>query len=150
MSTLIRETRAETFVSATTIDLVGDAMITEFEPDWDARPLISADPDGDGACIMTGHEIGYMTVTLQLWDADPPPQASEAWEASGETSVFWASAFIDFSSDLEDEDPACRLDVPHPAPLRLRVHARHLGRQDPLPAGAEPEEYLIQVWPEGT
>jgi hypothetical protein len=68
-------------VDATTIDLAGQDLVVEFEPEWDSNALVEVDPDGDGARILTGQEIGTIHVTMQLWDDTPPlPEDLDTWQ----------------------------------------------------------------------
>ncbi|WP_433178187.1 hypothetical protein [Actinoallomurus sp. CA-150999] len=146
MPTLIRRTSAEVWVDASTVDLAGEDLVTEFEPDWTTTGLVDADPDGDGACVICGQEIGDIAVTAELWD-DAPPPAADDWQDVAEVSVAWRSAFLDSGTTGSGDDPAQRLELPGPGDYRLRVHGRNRDDGDPRRDGDPVEEYLIQVWP---
>ncbi|WP_171165564.1 hypothetical protein [Streptomyces sp. I05A-00742] len=151
MAQLIQGTTAQSvFVDASTIDLVGEDLVVEFQPEWNCNALVEADPDGDGARVLCGQEIGSVTVTAQLWDALPPlPDDLDHWQDIAEVSVAWRSPFIDFSASDEGNcgDPAKRLELPGPGDYRLRVHGRNRDDGDPRGDGDPVEEYLIQMWP---
>ncbi|TDD21598.1 hypothetical protein [Nonomuraea diastatica] len=120
--------------------------MTEFEWDMTATGLVEADPDGDGARILCGQEIGYIVVTAELWD-DAPPLTADGWQDVAEVSVAWRSAFMDFASTYGSENPAKQLELPGPGDYRLRVHGCNRDDGDPRDNGDPIEEYLIQVWP---
>ncbi|MEV6911235.1 hypothetical protein [Amycolatopsis sp. NPDC051071] len=146
MPTLIRRTSAEVWVDASTVDLTGESLVTEFEPDWTATGLVDADPDGDGARILCGQEIGDIVVTTELWD-DAPPLTADGLQDVAEVSIAWRSAFMDFGTTDSGEDPTKRLEVPGPGDYRLRVHGHNRDDGDPREDDDPAEEYLIQVWP---
>jgi hypothetical protein len=146
MPTLIHRASAEVGVDASAIDLTGESLVTEFEPDWTATGLVDADLDGDGARIARGQEIGGIAVAAELWDAAPPP-TPDGWQDVAEVSVAWQSAFMDFGTTGSGEDPAKRLEMPGPGDYRLRVHGRNRDDGDPREDDDPVEEYLIQVWP---
>jgi hypothetical protein len=143
---LHRATAPQVHVDATTIDLAGEELVVEFEPQWTANALVEADPDGDGARILCGQEIGSVAVTAELWAVTPPLDA-EGWQDVSEVSVMWRSAFIDFGTTGQGDDPNKRLDLPGPGDYRLRVHGRNRDDGDPRGDSDPVEEYLIQVWP---
>jgi hypothetical protein len=145
LPTLLRHASAEVFVDASTVDLTGESLYTEFEADWTATGLVDADPDGDGARVVCGQEIGDILVTAELWDGSPPP-AADGWQDVAEVSVAWRSAFLDFGT-TDGDDPAKRLELPGPGDYRLRVHGRNRDDGDPREDDDPREEYLIQVWP---
>jgi hypothetical protein len=64
-----------------------------------------------------------------------------------EVSATWRSAFIDFGTTDQGDDPSKRLDLPGPGDYRLRVHGRNRDDGDPRDDSDSVEEYLIQVWP---
>lgn len=146
MPTLIRRASADVWVDASTVDLTGESLVTEFEPDWTATGLVDADPEGDGARILCGQEIGDVVVTAELWD-DAPPLNADGWQDVAEVSVSWRSAFIDFGTTDSGDDPAKQLELPGPGDYRLRVHGHNRDDGDPRGDGDPVEEYLIQVWP---
>ncbi|MGW1194853.1 hypothetical protein ACWD4B_03170 [Streptomyces sp. NPDC002536] len=147
MPSLIRQTFATVVVDASTVDLAGDELVVEFEPEWTGNGLVEADPAGDGARILCGQEIGTVAVTAQLWDGAPPPADDlDTWQDAAEVSVAWRSPFIDFGTTGEGDDPAHRLGLPGPGTYRLRVHGRHRDDGDPRGDDEPMEEYLIQVW----
>jgi hypothetical protein len=136
VSSLIRETTTPVFISASTIDLAGEASVTEVEPDFETRALLQVDPDGDGARILTTQEIGTMNVTLQLWDAEPPTRTPRDWEDVAEADVEWKSGFLDMTTDGDDwGNPANRIDLAAPGPVRIRVHGRGRNLGDRRPEG---------------
>ncbi|MEU1385624.1 MULTISPECIES: hypothetical protein [unclassified Nonomuraea] len=146
MPTLIRRASGQVFVDASTVDLTGEDLVTELEWDMTATGLVQADPDGDGARIVCGQEIGDIGVTAELWDA-APPLTTDGWQDVAEVSVVWRSAFMDFATTDGGENPAEQLELPGPGDYRLRVHGRNRDDGDPRDDGAPVEEYLIQVWP---
>ncbi|MFI7445829.1 hypothetical protein [Nonomuraea indica] len=133
-------------MDASTVDLAGESLVTEFEPDWTVTGLVDADPDGDGARILCGQEIGDIVITAELWD-DSPPSTMDAWQDVAEVSVAWRSAFMDFGTTDSGEDPTKRLELLGPGDYRLRVHGRNRDDGDPRRDDDAVEEYLIQVWP---
>ncbi|MGP3915975.1 NUDIX domain-containing protein [Nonomuraea sp. 10N515B] len=118
--------------------------MTEFEPDWSATGLVDADPEGDGARILCGQEIGDIVIIAELWE-DAPPLTADGWQDIAEVSVAWRSAFMDFGT-TGDEDLAKRLELPGSGDYRLRVHGRNRDDGDPREDSDPVEEYLIQVW----
>ncbi|MFJ8469870.1 hypothetical protein [Streptomyces swartbergensis] len=150
MAHLIRTTSSHhVFVDASSVDLVDESTVAEFCPEWDDNGLVeAAPPDGDatGIKILCGQEIGNITVTVQLWDG-PPPLEADGWQDVVEIQVHWASAFIDFSTATEREDPAQRLDLDGPGDYRVRVSGKNRDDGDPRDDQASVEGYLIQVWP---
>ncbi|MFI9045947.1 hypothetical protein [Streptomyces sp. NPDC053427] len=148
MPALIHRTSSTVHVDATTVDLCGEDLVVEFEPHWTGNGLAEADPDGDGARILTGQEIGHIRVSAQLWDGQPPLSDDiDAWQDIAEISAAWRSAFIDFGTTAIDEDPAQRIPLPGPGHYRLRVHGRHRDDGDPRDGRDPLEEYLVQIWP---
>ncbi|MFJ9417679.1 hypothetical protein ACIRPT_26425 [Streptomyces sp. NPDC101227] len=144
----IRQTSSTVHVDATAVDLCGEDLVVEFEPEWTANGLVEADPDGDGARILTGQEIGRIHVTAQLWDGRPPlSDDNDTWQDIAEVSVAWRSAFLDFGTTGADEDSAQQIALPGPGDYRLRVHGRHRDDGDPRDDRDPLEEYLIQIWP---
>jgi hypothetical protein len=143
---LHRATAPQVHVDATTLDLAGEELVVEFEPEWTVNALVDADPDGDGARILCGQEIGSLAVTAELWDGAPPLDI-EGWQDVSEVSVTWRSAFIDFGTIDQGSDPNKRLDLPGPGDYRLRVHGCNRDDGDPRDDADPIEEYLIQVWP---
>lgn len=139
-------TTSTVHVDAGTIDLTGEDLVAEFEPEWTLNGLVEADPDDGSARILCGQEIGRIAVTAQLWDEAPPLHA-EGWQDVAEVPVSWDSAFIDFATTGTEADPAGRLELPGPGNYRIRVHGRNRDDGDPRVAGDPVEEYLIQVWP---
>ncbi|MGW1074873.1 hypothetical protein [Streptomyces sp. NPDC002537] len=148
MPSLIHQTTGTVHVDATTVDLAGEELVVEFQPEWTGgNGLVAADPAGDGARILCGQEIGRVTVTAQLWDDKPPPvDDMDTWQDVAEVSVAWRSPFVDFGADGQEGDSARQLDLPGPDDYRLRVHGRHRDDGDPRAADGPVEEYLIQVW----
>lgn len=146
MPTLTSRVSAEVWVDASTVDLAGESLVVEFEPDWAATGLVDTDPDGDGALVVCGQEIGDILVTAELWDGAPPLNV-DGWQDIAEVSVFWRSAFMDFGTTDSGDDPAKRLTLPASGDHRLRVHGRNRDDGDPRADGEPVEEYLIQVWP---
>jgi hypothetical protein len=144
--TLIHRASAQVFVDASTVDLTGEDLVTEFELNMTATGLVEADPDGDGARIVCGQEIGDIGVTAELWD-DAPPLTTHGWQDVAEVSVAWRSAFMDFGTTDGSENPAKRLELPGPGDYRLRVHGRNRDDGDPRDDSDPIGGYLIQVWP---
>ncbi|TGB16048.1 hypothetical protein [Streptomyces sp. MZ04] len=144
----IHATVSTVHVDATTIDLVGEDLVAEFEPEWASTGLIAADPGGDSARILCGQEIGSIQVTAQLWDDIPPlPDDMDAWQDVAEVSAAWRTAWFDFGTTDSGDDPEKRLPLSGPGDYRMRVHGRHRDDGDPRPDDAPTEEYLIQLWP---
>ncbi|MBL1098532.1 hypothetical protein [Streptomyces coffeae] len=104
MAQLIHHTvTSDVHVDATTIDLAGEDLLVEFEPEWADNGLVEADPDGDGARILCGQEIGHIAVAAQLWDTVPPlPDDIDEWQDIAEVSIVWRSSFIDFGTTSTD------------------------------------------------
>jgi hypothetical protein len=142
----LHHTETSVAVDASTVDLAGEDLVVEFEPEWTGNGLVEADPDGDGARILCGQEIGTILVTAQLWDAAPTPDI-DGWQDVAEVSTAWRSAFMDFGTTDEGDNPACRLDLPGPGDYRIRVHGTNRDDGDPRTAADPIEHYLIQVWP---
>ncbi|MFC9292970.1 hypothetical protein ACFTWH_06190 [Streptomyces sp. NPDC057011] len=136
-------------IDAGTIDLTGEDLVAEFEPEWTLNGLVEADPDDGSARILCGQEIGRVAVTAELWEAAPPLEA-DGWQDVAEVSVSWDSPFIDFATTGTEVDPAARLALPGPGAYRIRVHGRNRDDGDPRVPGDPVEEYLIQVWPAPT
>lgn len=137
MPVVLRRT-AEVFVDASTVDLVGESLVAEFEPDWDVDGLAEADPDGEGVRVRCGRETGTVSVTCELWDRRPPLRTAP-WQDVAEVSARWTSPYLDFGTTSR-EDPAHRLPVPAPGSYRFRVHGAHRDGDDPR------ETYLVQLW----
>lgn len=136
-------------VDAGTIDLAGESTVVEFLPEWTSNGLVEGDPDGDGARILTGQEIGGIDVLAQLWEGRPPlPDDLDAWQDVAELSVAWRSPFVDFTTTpVGDEDAsAVWLPLRGAGDYRLRVFGRNRDDGDPRPAGDPVEQYLIQMW----
>ncbi|MBT2408628.1 MULTISPECIES: hypothetical protein [unclassified Streptomyces] len=145
MPALQHATTSTVHVDAGTIDLTGEDLVAEFEPEWSLNGLVEADPDDGSARILCGQETGQIAVTAQLWDEAPPLDA-ERWQDVAEVPVSWSSAFIDFATTGTEVDPSARLDLPGPGDYRIRVHGRNRDGGDPRGASDPVEEYLIQVW----
>ncbi|GAA3882526.1 hypothetical protein GCM10022243_53930 [Saccharothrix violaceirubra] len=135
---------AEVFVDASTVDLVGESLVAEFEPDWNLNGLAESDPDGEGVRIICGQETGVVDVTCELWDQPAPLQAA-SWQDIAEISAHWTSSYLDFGTTTQD-DPACRLPLPAAGSYRVRVHGTHRDGDDPRPDSAPRETYLVQLW----
>ncbi|MEU0156873.1 hypothetical protein [Micromonospora fulviviridis] len=140
-----RTTVPDVFVDASTIDLTGESLIAEFEPEWNTNGLVEADPDGEGVRIICGQETGHIAVTAELWDSAPPLDA-DGWQDIAEVSTAWASRIMDFGTTTKGED-ASVLRLPGPGDYRLRVHGKNRDDEDPRSDTDPVEEYLIQVWP---
>ncbi|CAL9605896.1 hypothetical protein SUDANB176_05529 [Streptomyces sp. enrichment culture] len=140
-----RVTDPRVFIDASTVDLVDEDLVAEFEPEWTDNGLVEAAPPGDsGIRILCGQEIGTVAVTAELWDA-PPPLDPEGWQDVAEISVAWPSVVMDFGTT--DPGGADALDLPGPGAYRVRVHGRNRDDGDPRDDHDPVEEYLIQVWP---
>lgn len=147
-SGILRQACGHVHVDATTVDLVGEAGTTEFEPDRWIGGLVAADPDGDGARILTGQEIGLVHVAVELWSTIPPLGDTDDWQDIAEVSVMWRSTMIDFGTAGDSDDLAQQLAIPTPGDYRLRVYGRHRDDGDPREEDEPAEEYLIQLWTE--
>ncbi|MFC9602486.1 hypothetical protein ACFTTN_03360 [Streptomyces niveus] len=149
MAHLIRTSGSHrVFADASSVDLVDESTVAEFSPEWDDNGLVEAAPaDGDatGIKILCGQEVGRVIVTAQLWDG-PPLLEVDGWQDVAEIQVHWASAFIDFSTDTQREDPAQLLDLDGPGDYRVRVSGRNRDDGDPRDDQGPVEGYLIQVW----
>jgi hypothetical protein len=150
----------DVFVDASTVDVVGESLVVEFEAGFADNGLVEADPAGEGLRILCGQEIGTVGVSAELWDGEPPLEAA-AWQDVAEVSVAWGSAFMDFATNWqESDDEASRLplgagaragagvgaDAGTAGTYRVRVHGRNRDGADPRPDGAPREEYHVQVW----
>lgn len=139
----------DVFVDASSVDIVGESLVVEFEAGFTASGLVEADPGGDeGLRILCGQEIGTVGVSAELWDGEPPLE-SAGWQDVAEVSVAWESAFMDFATNWqESDDEACRLPLGAEAAgtYRVRVHGRNRDGEDPRGDGEPREEYLVQVW----
>jgi hypothetical protein len=135
-----RATDPQVFVDASTIDLVDESLVAEFEPDWTINGLMDVSPEGGAVKILCGQEIATVTVIAELWDG-PPPLDSESWQDAAEMSVAWTNTTMDFATTATDENGPDVLHLPGPGDYRVRVHGRNRDEHDPI------ETYLIQVWP---
>lgn len=133
-------------VDASTVDLVGASLVTEFEPDWTLNGLVEADPDGEGVRVLCGQEIGTVAVTVELWDG-PPPLDVEGWQDVAEVSVWWKSPWVDFGTTRREDDREAALRLPGPGDYRVRAHGTHRDDGNPREDGDPLETYLIQLWP---
>ncbi|WP_407559981.1 hypothetical protein [Streptomyces sp. 184] len=139
---------ADVFVDASTVDIVGESLVAEFEPEFADTGLVEADPAGEGLRILCGQEIGTVGVGAELWDGAPPLETA-GWQDVAEVSVTWESAFMDYATNWqESDDEACRLPLgaEGAGTYRVRVHGRHRDGDDPRADGDPREEYLVQVW----
>lgn len=148
----------DVFVDASTVDVVGESLVVEFEAGFTDNGLVEADPAGEGLRILCGQEIGTVGVSAELWDGEPPLEAA-AWQDVAEVSVAWRSAFMDFATNWqESDDEASRLPLGTGAgsgagagagvagTYRVRVHGRNRDGGYPRADGAPREEYHVQVW----
>ncbi|MBT2387712.1 hypothetical protein [Streptomyces sp. ISL-11] len=142
-----RATTPQVFIDASTVDLVDESLVAEFEPDWTHNGLLDVDPDGGAAKILCGQEVGRIAVTAELWNAAPPLNPVP-WQDVAEASVHWPSAVLDFGTTSEDEEGTggTALTLPGPGDYRIRVSGRNRDDGDPRDDDAPAEEYLIQVW----
>jgi hypothetical protein len=141
---LLHRTAAAVSIDASTVDLVGETLVAEFQPDWSLNGLAEADPISEGIRIICAQEIGTIFITCELWD-QPPNLQTDPWQDIAEISARWTSAFLDFGTTTQ-EDPASRLPVPAPGVYRFRIHGAHRDGDDPRPATAPRETYLVQLW----
>ena len=147
MPTLIHRTAVpDVFVDASTIDLAGESLVVEFEPEWTDNGLVEADPDGEGVRVLCGQEIGDIAVTAELWDAAPQLD-TEGWQDAAEVSAAWQSPFVDFATNQREDDDEAVLPLSGPGDYRVRVYGRNRDDGDPRGDDEPREEYLIQLWP---
>ncbi|MEU9114969.1 hypothetical protein AB0D04_25075 [Streptomyces sp. NPDC048483] len=146
MAQLIRRaTNPRVFIDASTVDLVDEDLVAEFEPEWTGNGLVEAAPtDGSGIKILCGQEIGTVSVTAELWDAAPPMDL-DTWQDAAEIHVVWPSATMDFGTTGADGEDV--LPLPGSGDYRVRVYGRNRDDGDPRDDTAPVEEYVIQVWP---
>lgn len=84
MAYLVRQTSSQVHIDASTVDLLGADLSTDYQPEQWVGGLIAADPSGDAVCIACGQEIATIHVIAQLWD-ERPHWASPIWKP-GRTS----------------------------------------------------------------
>ncbi|OLZ68926.1 hypothetical protein AV521_19255 [Streptomyces sp. IMTB 2501] len=156
MPGVLHRATTDVFVDASTVDLVGESLVAEFEPDWTLNGLAEAASDTDADCdtdsgeegihIVCGQEIGTVPVTCELWDHQPP-LAPESWQDIAEISAHWASTFLGFGIGTtgQDDVPDSRLPIRRPGTCRFRVHGVHRDGDDPRPDTAARETYLVQL-----
>lgn len=135
----------DVFVDASTIDITGESLVAEFEPDWQLNGLVDVDREKEGVKIMCGQEVGHIAVTAELWNG-PPPMVTEGWQDIAEVSAAWSSSVMDFGTTTAGED-ASTLHLSGPDDYRLRVHGKNRDGGDPRGRSDPVEEYLIQIWP---
>lgn len=115
----------------------------------DFGALLSAVPDW--ALITTGIHTGKVTVTVQPADTDPGQDTAD-WDEISEVTFksTTGEAYLDTTNGPADQDD--NLAHAGRGKYGLRVHAR--GRDlnpDGVQEDDEPgEEYLIQIWPQGS
>ncbi|UNO43554.1 hypothetical protein [Streptomyces sp. MST-110588] len=146
-----RATAPQVSIDASTVDLVDESLVAEFEPDWSHNGLLDVHPDGGAAKILCGQEVGCIAVTAELWDGAPPLDPGP-WQDVAEMSVHWPSALLDFGTTTEgaEETGSTALTLPGPGDYRVRVCGRNRDDGDPREDDAPVEEYLIQLWPAPT
>ncbi|MEV0375964.1 hypothetical protein AB0I10_40710 [Streptomyces sp. NPDC050636] len=139
-----RAINPQVFIDASTIDLVGDDLVAEFEPDWTHNGLLDAAPAGDAVRILCGQEIGTASVTAELWDG-PPQLNTGDWQDIAELSVVWPSSLMDFGTT--GSNGSDMLELAGADDYRVRVYGRNRDGGDPRDDTDPVEEYLIQTWP---
>ncbi|RKN37189.1 hypothetical protein D7294_28645 [Streptomyces hoynatensis] len=148
MAQLIRRAAVpDVFVDASTVEVTGESLVTEFAPDWTGNGLVAADPEGgEGLRIVCGQEIGTVAVAAELWDG-PPPLDLAGWQDVAEVSTSWESALLNFATTPRPDEEEAELRLPGPGDYRVRVHGRNRDDGDPREEGDPVEEYLIRLWP---
>ncbi|MEU6218249.1 hypothetical protein ABZ845_12140 [Streptomyces sp. NPDC047022] len=148
MTGLVRQTSSHVHIDASTVDLLGADLSTDYQPEQWAGGLIAADPSGDAVRIVCGQEIATVHITAQLWGGHPPLGAVdlETWQDIAEVSVDWQSLVLDFGTTGDGEDPSQQLVMPAPGSYRVRVSARNRDAGDPRDDSDPTEAMLIQVW----
>ncbi|MEU4929744.1 hypothetical protein AB0G54_25120 [Streptomyces yokosukanensis] len=145
---LVRQTSSQVHIDASTVDLLGADLFTDYQPEEWVGGLVAAAPSGDAVRIVCGQEIAGIHVIAQLWDGRPPMGATdtEAWQDIAEVSVDWRSPLLDFGTTGDGEDQAQQLVMPGPGTYRIRVSARNRDDGDPREDGDPTEAVRIQVW----
>ncbi|WP_371673943.1 hypothetical protein OG985_43460 [Streptomyces sp. NBC_00289] len=148
MAGLVRQTSSQVHIDASTVDLLGADLSTDYEPEQWVGGLIAAAPSGDAVRVACGQEVATVHVIAQLWDERPPLGITdlEAWQDIAEVPVDWQSLMLDFGTTGDGEDPAQQLVMPGPGSYRIRVSARNRDDGDPRDDSGPTEALLIQVW----
>jgi hypothetical protein len=144
MSKLIKHLEVQTLADHRTVAILdeGGALPFPTSADW----LDLAD---NGITIMTLASDVDVPLTVEVWDAEPPPTTTQ-WSVTGGGRVRFATGRIGINFLVEGDDTV-EFDL---ARGTYGVRAYAAGRPDlkrpttPEPAlFEEPERYLVQIWP---
>jgi hypothetical protein len=146
MSNLIKRLETQPLADHRTIAILdeGGALPFPTSDDW----LELAD---NGITVMTLASEVEVPMTVELWDAEPPP-TTLPWSASGEGRVRFETGRIGINFLVEGDDTV-EFEIARGI-YHVRVHAA--GRPDLVPPTTaaprlaprvEPEHYLVQIWP---
>ena len=148
MAGLMHQTSSQVHIDASTVDLLGADLSTDYQPEQWVGGLLAADPSGEAVRILCGQEIATVHVTAQMWGERPAVGATdpEAWQDIAEVSVDWYSAMLDFGTTGDGQDAAQQMVMPGPGSYRMRVSARNRDDGDPGDDSRPTEALLVQVW----
>jgi hypothetical protein len=109
-------------------------------------------PGPGGVVVGSAGNDFYPTVTLEVWDGEPPPD-SAAWEGVEDADLHLPSGHVQVESVLSGY-ASRKLPVGEPGTYRIRAHCR--GRDEARRRIGQAmlyyygvEEWLLRVWPTG-
>jgi hypothetical protein len=126
-----------------------DPMHPDDTPEPEPDELFLASGPGGATFCSAGNDF-HTSVRIEVWTAEPGPQAADVWEISADTTFEAPSGTFVVSSTMGGE-PVPKIELGPAGNYRLRAHCRgrdEAGRR----IGVElfyhgVEEWLLQIWP---
>ncbi|GAA3196813.1 MULTISPECIES: hypothetical protein [Streptomyces] len=125
-----------------------DFVPVPYPEDFEADSSFLTAHEGRIDVVSAGH-THVASLTVQVWDAEPPPEADGAWDISGDSEIFSATGELSLwafggpvADSVELGEPGRRWKVRLSCSGREEVAQR---AQLEVPHGVE--RYLAQFWP---